>query len=96
MVGFKGFSEKFSTRVDANPASGEVTATLIKGPFRKLKAVWSIAAMSNAQSTVSLFIDYDFRNPFIGWLASANHDLAVDRIMSAFLAEAERRYGASA
>ena len=38
-------------------------------------------------------IDYEFRNVLIAMLAAANHDIAVDRIMSAFLVEAQNRYG---
>lgn len=96
VVGFKGFVERFSTRVEGDPEEGVVTATLIKGPFRKLKAQWRILAADKHGSDISLNIDYDFKNPFIGMLAAANHDLAVSKILSAFMAEAGRRYGSPA
>jgi len=95
-VGFKGFVERFTTRVEADPNSGVVTASLVKGPFRKLKAEWRILTSDRAGSDISLAIDYDFKNPFIGMLAAANQELAVNKILSAFLAEAERRYGGAA
>ncbi|MDX1293119.1 MAG: type II toxin-antitoxin system RatA family toxin [Hyphomonas sp.] len=95
-VGFKGFVERFTTRVEADPNTGTVTASLVKGPFRKLKAEWSILAADDAGSDISLAIDYDFRNPFIGMLAAANQELAVNKILTAFLAEARRRYGEAA
>jgi coenzyme Q-binding protein COQ10 len=95
-VGFKGFVERFTTRVVADPNAGNVVASLVKGPFRKLKAEWTILASNQDGSDISLSIDYDFRNPFIGMLAAANQELAVNKILSAFLAEAERRYGGSA
>ena len=93
VVGFKGFVERFTTRVEADPAAGHVVASLVRGPFRKLKAEWKILSTDGAGSDISLTIDYDFRNPFIGMLAAANQELAVNKILSAFLAEAERRYG---
>jgi hypothetical protein len=34
-----------------------------------------------------------FKNPFIGMLAAANHDLAVTKILEAFLNEGRRRFG---
>ncbi|MFN3314488.1 MAG: type II toxin-antitoxin system RatA family toxin [Hyphomonas sp.] len=95
-VGFKGFTERFSTRVVADEPSARVTASLVRGPFRKLFAEWRITESVAGASDVSLEINYEFRNPFIGFLAAANHDLAVNRILDAFLEEARRRYSAPA
>ncbi len=94
VVGFKGFVERFTTQVVADEPAARVTASLIRGPFRKLFAEWRITESVHGASDISLEINYEFRNPVIGFLASANHDLAVDRILRAFLAEAQRRYSA--
>lgn len=91
VIGFKGFTERFSTRVTKDPASGHVIASLVKGPFRRLRAEWKITPQDRA-ADVQLEIDYDFKNPFIGMLAAANHDLAVTKILNAFLDEGRRRY----
>ena len=93
VIGFKGFTERFSTRVTKDPVAGSVIASLVKGPFRRLRAEWKITALDRG-TDVRLDIDYDFKNPFIGMLAAANHDLAVDRILAAFLEEGRRRFGA--
>lgn len=92
VVGFKGFSERFSTRVVADEPARRVTAALVRGPFRKLFAEWRITESVAGASDVSLEIHYEFRNPVVAFLAAANHDLATDRILSAFLYEARRRY----
>lgn len=92
VVGFKGFVERFTTLVVADEPTARVTASLVRGPFRKLFAEWRITESVHGASDISLEINYEFRNPVIGFLASANHDLAVDRILRAFLAEAQRRY----
>lgn len=92
VVGFKGFTERFTTRVVADESAARVTASLVRGPFRKLFAEWRITESVAGASDVSLEINYEFRNPVIAFLAAANHDLAVDRILTAFLAEAQRRY----
>lgn len=94
VVGFKGFTERFTTRVVADEPAARVTASLVRGPFRKLFAEWRITESVAGASDVSLEINYEFRNPVIAFLAAANHDLAVDRILTAFLAEAQRRYSA--
>ena len=95
VVGFRGFVERFSTRVTVAPNERRVDAALIRGPFRRLEAHWKIDPRGDAMSDVSLVIDYEFRNMLIGMLARANHDMAVDKILGAFLAEADRRYGAA-
>ena len=94
VVGFRGFTERFTTRVVTDEPAARVTAALVRGPFRKLFAEWRITESVAGASDVSLEIHYEFRNPVIAFLAAANHDLAVDRILNAFLEEAQRRYSA--
>jgi len=93
VVGFKGFVERFSTGVVADPAVGTVVASLINGPFRALRAQWTITPLERGGADIALEINYEFRNVLIAMLAAANHDTAVNRIMSAFLTEAQKRYG---
>jgi len=96
VVGFKGFVERFTTQVVSDEHAGRVTASLVRGPFRKLFAEWRITESVQGTSDISLEINYEFRNPVVGFLAAANHDLAVDRILNAFLVEAQARFGKSA
>jgi coenzyme Q-binding protein COQ10 len=95
MVGFKGFTERFTTHVVADEPAARVTASLVRGPFRKLFAEWRIFETVGGGADICLEIDYEFRNPVIGFLAAANHDVAVSRILQAFLAEARKRFGAA-
>jgi coenzyme Q-binding protein COQ10 len=92
MVGFKGFTERFTTQVVADEPAKRVTASLVRGPFRKLFAEWRIFETVGGATDITLEIDYEFRNPVIGFLAAANHDLATDRILNAFLVEAQKRF----
>ena len=96
VVGFRGFIERFATRVRMNPVDHRVDASLVRGPFRHLEAHWKITPRGDDMADVSLVIDYEFRNMLIGMLARANHDMAVGKILNAFLAEADRRFGAGA
>ncbi|GGB59463.1 MULTISPECIES: type II toxin-antitoxin system RatA family toxin [Henriciella] len=92
-VGFKGFSERFSTDVAADPEKHTIDVSLVRGPFRRLKNRWALGKASDGTTLVDFFIDYEFRNPVLSLLARANTDLAVSKIMTAFRQEADRRYG---
>ncbi|MBR9834279.1 MAG: type II toxin-antitoxin system RatA family toxin [Alphaproteobacteria bacterium] len=92
-VHFKGFDERFSTRVSANHANRRVDVTLLEGPFRHLRNRWHLDAVEPKRTRVHFYIDYEFRNPVLRLLARTNSRLAVDRIMTAFRSEADRRFG---
>lgn len=92
-VGFKGFSERFTTDVEADADRKTIAVKLVQGPFRRLKNHWQLRPDDKGGTIVDFDIDYEFRNPVLSLLARANTDLAVNRIMQAFLAEADRRYG---
>jgi coenzyme Q-binding protein COQ10 len=95
-VHFKGFDETFSTSVKANKPERTIEVRLARGPFRHLKNRWQFdpqpAHLGQARTRVHFFIDYEFKNPILGMLARSNSRLAVDKIMGAFRAEADRRF----
>jgi coenzyme Q-binding protein COQ10 len=92
-VGFKGFTEQFTTRVETGDKDLSIEVTLVKGPFRRLNNSWRF--YSHPQGCrVAFTIDYEFRNPILNALAKMNTVLASNRIMAAFLNEAGRRYTA--
>ncbi|MEO1474991.1 MAG: type II toxin-antitoxin system RatA family toxin [Pseudomonadota bacterium] len=93
VVGFKGFTERFSTTVAADRASSTIQARLIRGPFRKLENDWMFETDPNGGTKITFRIDYQFSNPILAAVAAANRDVAIRKIMEAFLAEAERRFG---
>ena len=94
VIGFKGFTDRFATNVIANPHKMSVTANLVRGPFKRLDAVWQIAPIISGGCECTLSIDYEFSNPIIAMLAAANQDRAAGRILAAFMDEAARRYTA--
>ncbi len=92
-VRFKGFDERFSTHIKADRAARRIEVSLVRGPFRHLRNRWQFDPQDDGRTRVHFFIDYEFRNPLLGLLARANSRLAVERIIAAFRAEADRRYG---
>ncbi|WP_084418911.1 type II toxin-antitoxin system RatA family toxin [Henriciella litoralis] len=92
-VGFKGFSERFSTDIRADTEVRTVDVSLARGPFKKLKNSWKMKPDGQGQTDIEFFIDYEFKNPVLSLLARANTNLAVSKIMQAFQDEAKRRFG---
>ncbi|MEO0466722.1 MAG: SRPBCC family protein [Pseudomonadota bacterium] len=92
-IGFRGFSERFSTNVTADKNAWTVRADLVRGPFRRLRNDWAFDTLEDGGTRINFHIDYEFSNFVLRMMASNNVDLAVSKIMSAFKAEADRRYG---
>ncbi len=91
-VSFKGFDERFSTTVKADPSERRIEVGMKRGPFRHLRNRWQFDPQGDDRTRVHFFIDYEFKNPILGLLARANTRMAVDKIMEAFRAEADRRF----
>ena len=91
-VHFKGFDETFATTVQADKSRRTIDVALARGPFRHLRNRWQFDPQGEGRTRVHFFIDYEFKNPVLGLLARSNSRLAVDKIMAAFRAEADRRF----
>lgn len=90
-VGYKLFSERFSTRVICDPEAKTVTMNLLRGPFRRLEGQWQFTPHENG-ANVALKMDVDINNPIINAVFKASFDRAVEKIISLFEARAESLY----
>ena len=90
-VGFKGFSEKFSTRVATDAEKRTIFVDLVQGPLKHLKNSWEFKDAENG-TDINFYVDFEFKNLLLRALAAANFELAVNRIMAAFIAEADKRF----
>jgi coenzyme Q-binding protein COQ10 len=95
LVGWKAFLERFETRVVSAPAAGTIDVSLVSGPFRVLENTWRFAEDGAGGAQVAFSIRYQFKNPLLQAVAGANRARAAERIMAAFAAEAQRRFGAA-
>ncbi|MBO6690159.1 MAG: type II toxin-antitoxin system RatA family toxin [Hyphomonas sp.] len=91
-VYFKGFDERFATHVQADPHARRIDVNLARGPFRHLRNRWQFDPREDGKTRVHCFIDYEFKNPVLSLLARTNSRLAVELIIDAFRAEADRRF----
>lgn len=96
VIGWRSVTERFATHVRCAPETGEVDVRLAEGPFKALENRWTFEAAPGGGAFVHFRIAYEFKNPLLQALATVNRRIAADRIIAAFEAEAERRFGAAA
>ena len=92
-VRFKGFEERFSSTIQADPLQRRIDAKQYRGPFRHLRNRWQFDPREDGHTRVHCFIDYEFQNPVLNLLAQTNTRRAIERIITAFHLEADRRFG---
>ena len=90
-VGFSFLKERFSTWVRHDRNLPRVEVGLIRGPFRHLRNRWDFHADPKG-TRLEFMIDFDFRNPILNAMLNANFDLAVEKLIASFEAEAARRF----
>lgn len=98
MVGYKGFREKYTSRVVLDPAQMTVDVTQAEGPFRKLENHWRFVSVprdgGSEACEVHFAIDFEFRNRLLGAVAGAAFEKALLRMTEAFEARAAALSGA--
>jgi coenzyme Q-binding protein COQ10 len=82
-----GLSGSFVSQVETDDTAHTVEARSQDGPFRSLKARWTIRN-APAGSEVEILIEYAFRNPLLQLAAAGVMDMAVSKVMAAFEARA--------
>lgn len=92
-VGFKGFSEKFTTDVSIDHGARVIEVGLVDGPFKYLNNKWKFEPSGDG-SDIQFLINFEFSNPILHAVLRANFDRAVNMVMDVFLKEAAQRYGA--
>ncbi len=95
VAGYKLIRERFSTAVVVDRANHRVTADLVKGPFRHLSAVWQITSQPSGCS-IDFLIELDIKIPFLKNLLEQKLEMASERLMACFEAEASVCYGSCA
>ena len=98
MVGYKGFREKYTSRIVLDPVAMTVDVTQTEGPFRKLENHWRFVAVPGRPDAceVHFSIDFEFRNRLLGAVAGAAFEKVLLRMTEAFEARAAALSGAAA
>ncbi|ESQ78107.1 type II toxin-antitoxin system RatA family toxin [Asticcacaulis sp. YBE204] len=91
-VGYKMFSERFSTRVTSRADDLSLHMGLLRGPLKRLNGQWKFSDVAGG-TRVDFNMDMDFRNPLLNAVLKANLNIAVSKLMSVFEARAKQLYG---
>jgi coenzyme Q-binding protein COQ10 len=99
-VGYKSIAESFLTSVRLRPATREVEANYLDGPFKRLENRWHFRDVpsldGNTGCDVDFFIDYEFKSAMLGLLVGGVFDQAFRKFTEAFEERARAVYGSTA
>jgi len=95
MVGYRGFREKYTSKVVLDPQHRTVDVTQTEGPFRKLENHWRFIPAGSEACDVDFAIDFEFRNRILAAVAGAAFEKALLKMTEAFEARAAALSGAS-
>lgn len=92
-VGYKAIRETFTTQVLLHRAGRMIDVKYIEGPFKYLDNVWRFEPVSDTQSIVHFYIDYEFKSRILGALMGSMFDRAFRMFSEAFEERADAIYG---
>lgn len=69
-----------------------VTMQLLQGPFKTLNGQWKLVPLESG-TCIDFTLDFEFANKLLAMTLSKTFDQVVETLVSAFVDEAQRRYG---
>jgi coenzyme Q-binding protein COQ10 len=92
-IGYKMIRERFTSRVVLDKPRLRVVVEYIDGPFSHMENIWTFRHEPNQEcSSVTFFIDYEFRSRMLGSLMGSMFDAAFRRFSQAFEERADKLY----
>lgn len=92
IIGFKGITERFTSRVTLDKASMTILTTYENGPFKYLENKW-VFETDGAGCVIDFHVDFEFRSRLLEGLMGLVFTEAVRRMVSAFETRAGVLYG---
>jgi coenzyme Q-binding protein COQ10 len=90
---FKGFEERFTSRVTLDRPALAIDVAYVDGPFRKLENAWRFTQLDGRSSRVDFMIDFEFRSRVLQLLARSMLEKALLKLSGAFVERADALYG---
>ncbi len=91
---FKGFEERFTSRVTLDRPALAIDVAYVEGPFKTLTNAWRFTPLEQGRCRVGFMIDFEFRNRVLAMLASTMFERALMKLSDAFFKRADDLYGA--
>ena len=85
---FKGFEERFTSRVTLDKPNLRIDVAYVDGPFERLNNAWRFTPLGVGTSRVGFTIDFEFRSRMLRLLANSVFEKALMRLSEAFVARA--------
>jgi len=83
VVGFKAFRERYTSRVELDPAARTIAVTQTTGVFKHLSNDWRFTP-EGGQCRIDFTIDFEFRNRMLGVVAGGAFAHVMTRMTQAF------------
>ncbi|MDE3114641.1 MAG: type II toxin-antitoxin system RatA family toxin [Pseudomonadota bacterium] len=88
VVGFKGFRERYTSRIMLDPAARTIEVTQSEGVFRHLENDWRFTPEGD-HCRIEFSIDFEFKNRLLGAVAGQTFAHVMTRMSTAFEARAK-------
>lgn len=90
---FKGFEERFTTKVTLDRAALAIDVAYVDGPFKRLVNTWRFTSLDSGGAQVDFDIDFEFRSRVLQLLAKTMLEKALLKLSEAFVQRAAALYG---
>lgn len=91
VVAFKVFRERFTSKVTLHPHH-QIDVEYIQGPFRYLNNHWRFSEAPDGGCIINFCVDFEFKSKILQNLIGLLFNEAVQRMVRAFEARAEKMY----
>ena len=92
-IKFGPVTQAYTSRVEIDPKARTISAKAVDGPFTYLDSKWTFEPEGEG-TRVRFDIDFKISNPLIAAVAEPAFAAKQEEIIDAFVAEADRRFGA--
>ena len=89
LVGYRGFRERYTSRVALDPEHRRIDVTQVDGPFHHLTNHWQFTPAENG-CEVDFAIDFAFKSRILGAVAGAAFEKALLKMTEAIEARAKK------
>ena len=93
IIGFKGITEQFTSRVKLDRAAMKIDVAYQDGPFKYLNNHWLFQSSDSEKCDIDFFIDFEFKSRLLQALMGPLFNEAVRRMVGAFEGRALQLYG---
>ena len=91
-VGFKGITERFTSRVVYDGNNHTIFVYYENGPFKFLKNRWIFKPINDTQCQVDFYIEFEFKSKIIDKIMTPFFATAVEKMVQAFEQRAVNLY----